>query len=143
MKKLAYSMSLGYMTKNDIRYWSKQGIDFGIHTVTHPCLTALDEKAIYEEVSKSKKELEVILEKPVNCFAYPYGNKGDFNEVTRSVLKKIGINIGMTFEPGTNLSDTDFLELYRMAIAGNIDFKLACYGLTRFVDIFKEMRNGL
>ncbi len=139
MKETAHSMSMGYMTADDIRYWKDHGIDFGVHTISHPCLTALNEKEIYKEISESKKTLEAILEKPVNAFAYPYGKKGDFNEVTRSLLKKAGITIGMIFEEGINCPETDFLELYRIGIAGNIDFRLACHGFSSYWDILKEI----
>ncbi len=135
MKKLARSMSMGYMSKEDIRFWNAHGIDFGIHTVTHPCLTILNESDIYEEISASKKALETILEKPVNVFAYPYGKRGDCNELTKSQIKKAGMTIGMIFEPGINTPDTDFLKLYRMGVGMNMDFRLACHGLTRYTDI--------
>jgi len=140
MQETAHSMSMRYMTTDDIRYWKDHGVDFGVHTVSHPRITALNEKEIYKEISESKKTLEAILEKPVNAFAYPYGKEGDFNEVTRSALKRAGIAIGMIFEPGINRPDTDFLELYRIGIAGNMDFRLACHGFSSYWDILKEIR---
>lgn len=144
MKELGHSMSIGYMSKKDIQYWSNHGIDFGIHTVTHPCLTTLNEERIYEEISESKKALETIIDKPVNAFAYPYGKKGDFNHVTASLLKKAGITTGMIFEPGiNNLDDSNLLELFRFGVGRNINFKLACYGFTGYTDIFKKTRDAL
>lgn len=132
MKELGHSMSMGYMTRRDIQYWSNHGIDFGIHTDTHPCLTILNEEEIYREISESKKALEAIIEKSVNAFAYPYGKEGDFNDVTSSLLKKAGINIGMIFEQGmNNLDDSNnLLELHRFGVGRNIDFRLTSHGLT-------------
>jgi len=132
MKRLAHSMSMGYMTRRDIQYWSNHGIDFGIHTDTHPCLTILNEEEIYREISESKKALEAIIEKSVNAFAYPYGKEGDYNDVTSSLLKKAGINIGMIFEQGmNNLDDSNnLLELHRFGVGRNIDFRLTSHGLT-------------
>lgn len=140
MQETAHSISMGYMTTDDIRYWNDHGIDFGIHSVSHAHLTTLNEKEIYEEMSESKRALEDIFKKPINAFAYTYGRKGDFNEVTRSTLKRAGIAIGMIFEPGINRPDTDFLELYRIGVAGNIDFKLACHGFSSYSDILKGIR---
>ncbi len=139
MQETAHSTSMGYMTADDIRYWKDRGIDFGIHTVTHLPFATLNEEDMYEEISESKQALEAILEKPVNAFAYPYGKKGDFNEVTRSLLNKAGITIGMIFEPGINHPDTDFLELYRFGVGGNMDFRLACHGFSSHWDVLKEI----
>lgn len=138
MENLARSTSIGYLTKNDIKYWNNYGIDFGIHTVNHPRLTTLKEERMYREISESKRSLEAILEKPVSTFAYPYGKEGDFNETTKLLLKKAGITVGMIFEQGINYPYTDSLELRRFGIGRDVDFKLACYGFTKYRDILRD-----
>jgi len=135
MKKAAHSMSMGYMTGEDIQYWKQRRIDFGIHTVTHPCLTTLHRKAIRSEISTSKKILETILKRPVHIFAYPYGKKDDYDETTKTLLAEAGIKAAMIFEPGINGSDSDCMELHRMGIARNMDFRLACHGFTSYWDV--------
>ena len=83
------------------------------------------------------------MEKPASVFAYPYGKEGDFSGVTRLSLKKAGISVGMIFEPGINHPDADILELCRLGIGGNGDFKLACHGFSSYLDVFKEIGNRL
>lgn len=44
----------------------------------------------------------------------------------------------MVFEPGINGSDSDYLELHRMGVARNIDFRLASHGVRGLSDILKK-----
>jgi len=129
-EELSRRMNISFMTKDEIQYWSNHGIDFGIHTVTHPSLPLLQEEEINTEISDSKKSLKNILNKEVVSFAYPFGKYQDFNDLTRSILVQNKIKIGMTFEPGVNRYDTDSLELYRLGIQGESTFKLFCHGLS-------------
>lgn len=48
-------------------------IEIGSHTVTHSLLTAHSRKVQYEELTKSKRNLENLLNRPVTLFCYPYG----------------------------------------------------------------------
>jgi len=62
----------------------------------------------------------------------------EFNKVTRLLLEKAEITNGMIFEPGINGSDSDYLELHRMGVARNIDFRLASHGVRGLSDILKK-----
>lgn len=48
-------------------------IEIGAHTVSHPMLTALASDEQQAEIRMSRVELESIVGKPVDSFAYPYG----------------------------------------------------------------------
>jgi peptidoglycan/xylan/chitin deacetylase (PgdA/CDA1 family) len=67
------SSTLHLMSVEQIRYWAKQGIEFGAHSRTHADLTALSARELSEEVMGSGKDLESILGSRVVSFAYPYG----------------------------------------------------------------------
>src|SRR5213080_1697977 len=43
------------------------------HTCTHPHLTKLDDSAAFEEIIRSKTELERMIRRKVISFAYPFG----------------------------------------------------------------------
>lgn len=47
------------------------------HTVSHPLLTNLTEEQQAGELTESKYKLEQLIHKPVNHFAYPFGNHDD------------------------------------------------------------------
>lgn len=57
----------------EIRALSREGVDFGSHTVSHPNLDALAEDALLAELEQSKRMIEDRLGKPVRHFAPPYG----------------------------------------------------------------------
>jgi peptidoglycan/xylan/chitin deacetylase (PgdA/CDA1 family) len=48
-------------------------IELGAHSVTHPRLDELSLSEVESEVSDSKRQLEQLLGRPVETFAYPYG----------------------------------------------------------------------
>src|SRR5258708_38962921 len=56
-----------------LRSFLKQGIEIGAHTVTHPALTTLDDKALSSEVSGSKQLMEDQIGNAVRRFCYPRG----------------------------------------------------------------------
>ena len=58
---------------SEIEELSRQGIEFGAHSVTHPDLTRLPLAAAREEILSSQKQIEDRVGKPVKAFAYPYG----------------------------------------------------------------------
>lgn len=62
------------MTADDIVAWSKCGIEFGAHSRTHPYLTSLDVRGLREETEGSVRDLESLLGRSVQSFAYPYGD---------------------------------------------------------------------
>lgn len=48
-------------------------VELGAHSVTHPHLDELSLSEMESEVSSSKRQLEQLLGRPVETFAYPYG----------------------------------------------------------------------
>ncbi len=66
---------LEIMGWDEIVEMSRDGIDFGAHTVNHPNLLELTQEQAEDEMIDSKKEIEARLGKNIMCFAYPYGGK--------------------------------------------------------------------
>ncbi len=69
--------TLPLMTRDQIRFWDAQGIEFGAHSNTHPDLQSLSEHELHEEFAKSRKTLGAILNRDVISCAYPYGSHND------------------------------------------------------------------
>jgi hypothetical protein len=61
------------MSPDQVRSLAKLGMDVGAHTVTHPILASLTSNEAHTEIEQGKRELEDILARPVNLFAYPNG----------------------------------------------------------------------
>jgi peptidoglycan/xylan/chitin deacetylase (PgdA/CDA1 family) len=61
------------MTADEVRSLRRMGVEIGSHTVTHPDLTTLAYEDVLDEMKTSKRELESVLDAPVEVLAYPYG----------------------------------------------------------------------
>lgn len=61
------------LSDDDIKEISKRH-EIGAHTINHPRLSAVDTDKATEEIKGSKKILENIIGKPVEIFAYPFGD---------------------------------------------------------------------
>jgi peptidoglycan/xylan/chitin deacetylase (PgdA/CDA1 family) len=61
---------------DDLRELERQGVSVQSHGVSHRALSTLDRPGQEDEVARSKTILEEGLGKPVEIFAYPYGDGG-------------------------------------------------------------------
>jgi peptidoglycan/xylan/chitin deacetylase (PgdA/CDA1 family) len=101
------------MTAQQIRYWSKRGIDFGAHTRNHVDLTRLDISGARQEMAGSKADLEEIVGGPVTSFAYPYGCcDRQAVRIAASIF-----DVAFTTEPGPNSEGADPHQLKRSMVA--------------------------
>jgi peptidoglycan/xylan/chitin deacetylase (PgdA/CDA1 family) len=91
------------------------GIDFHSHSRTHADLTTLDAPRLQDEVAGSRRELEDLLGRPVECFAYPYGRMSE--EVQRAV-KSAGYRFAFSVRSGFNRAGDEPLTIRRLDIAG-------------------------
>ena len=111
------SMELSNIMLNweQIREMSKNGIDFGAHTVNHPVLTRVPISEAEEEIVKSKDTIEYKLGKPVTSFAYPFGNRTQYSVEFFEILEKYKFNCAVTAERGSNGYGTELFALNRGA----------------------------
>jgi peptidoglycan/xylan/chitin deacetylase (PgdA/CDA1 family) len=74
----SFDSSAGYepapmLSAPEIRFMHSAGVEFGSHTRSHPdSLPRLDEDALRHELAGSRRDLETILDGPVDLFAYPH-----------------------------------------------------------------------
>jgi peptidoglycan/xylan/chitin deacetylase (PgdA/CDA1 family) len=78
------------LSTDELRELAAAGHVIGAHTRTHPVLTALVPDAAREEIRVSKSELESILQRPVEHFAYPFGMRRHFSELLRNYCRSLG-----------------------------------------------------
>jgi len=97
---------------------AEAGINFGMHTHTHPHLPELSLQEQREEIDKS---IQILTEHLGNLlsehlfFAYPYG---EYNQDTLKILKQLKIKFAFTVEAIINTTQTNYLELGRVGING-------------------------
>jgi peptidoglycan/xylan/chitin deacetylase (PgdA/CDA1 family) len=116
---------------NEIKEMSKNGINFGSHTVSHPILTRLPLEVARKEIIDSKKDIEKELSQEVTTFCYPNGEPGDFNNDIEGILKSNGFKCSVTLIPAAFVSPASQLyELPRIPGTASFDtFKLVTSGL--------------
>jgi peptidoglycan/xylan/chitin deacetylase (PgdA/CDA1 family) len=61
------------LTAEELVELSDSRVEIGAHTVTHPDLTTIPFDQARAEMERSREELEELLAKPVDVFAYPWG----------------------------------------------------------------------
>jgi peptidoglycan/xylan/chitin deacetylase (PgdA/CDA1 family) len=86
---------------------------FEAHTVTHPNLLALDERAAVAEIAGSRAALQARLGHPVRGFCYPAGL---FGARERALVAAAGFTVATSCEPGANRPGADPLALRRIPV---------------------------
>ncbi len=101
--------------KEIVEMGSSGPIDFQSHGMSHPILTNECEENVEYELGKSKEIIEQKLGKRIFAFAYP---NGDFNELVKDNLRKIGYSCAVSTIPSVNNGDVERLELRRFGYIG-------------------------
>jgi len=97
----------------EIREMSRNGVTFGVHTVTHPVLSCVSEPVFRYEIGVSRKTIEERTGQPADVFAYPFGRKEHYPPYAPMVLKELGFKCALTTEPGGNTCRVNIYELKR------------------------------
>jgi peptidoglycan/xylan/chitin deacetylase (PgdA/CDA1 family) len=107
------------LTLDEIRQMHGSGITFGAHSRSHPILSKLAPQHVREEVGGSKKDFETLTLSSV--FAYPNGQRGDWNEEVERSLAESGYAAALTTIEGFNGAETPRYALRRIAMDGTDD----------------------
>lgn len=101
------------MNSEEIRQIRKRGGEIGLHTVTHPFLSFLENSEVEWELSYSKKTLERVLSEKVTLFSYPFG---DCPKNVRPVLDGLGYELAVTSNRGLVSNESDVMYLPRYSV---------------------------
>ncbi|MEY3289445.1 MAG: hypothetical protein RLZZ419_1687 [Pseudomonadota bacterium] len=115
------------LNAEEIRELSRNGIEFGSHTVSHPQLKNLSNAAIADELADSKVNIEDLIGVPVFLFSYPYRFPEEDSGFTRNLgalLIDAGYTAGVTTSIGLASADDDILFLKRLPVNDNDDLVL-------------------
>lgn len=139
--KITVSKRMNWMEQ--LRTWSKAGnvgrrenqamqsgyvkidsplLTIGAHTVNHPSLRNLQKQDQFYEIHQSIKELEVIFERKITVFSYPFGAENDYDEVAIDICKKEQIYKAASNFPGLWTCQCDNYQIPRNIVRNwNID----------------------
>lgn len=105
------------LSSNEISEMSRV-VDFQSHTMFHPILTRCSMDKIYEELEKSKSNLEYNYGLQIYAISYPNGN---YSDSVVAAAQSVGYECGVTLDPGYNNYHADLFRLKRFCINDNAD----------------------
>ena len=94
-------------------------IEFGSHTLSHVNLSTITDEQLLNELKKSKEEVENIIKKECEAFAYPYGK---FDEKIVSFVKEVGYKNATVVKRGLFEQNDDVFTIKRIGILGTESF---------------------
>ncbi len=84
---------------DDVQTLSEHNIvTIGSHTENHLRLSILPKHICMTEIMSSKQRLESVLNREINFFSYPFGDKSSYNQATASLLDEAGFENAYTLE---------------------------------------------
>ncbi len=93
------------------------GMEIGSHSMTHARLSLVPLEKAWEEISRSRMTLEILLNSPVRTFAYPHGM---LDPDTRQMTEDAGYTIGCATYSGPPRFGTDPFTVRRIAITDSV-----------------------
>ena len=121
-----------FLRWEEVRRMAGQGIEFGVHTRTHPILAALNEQELAAEILESRDRLAQELSQPPIHFSYPNGRWVDIGEAALRAVKQAGFLTAMTTEAGVNRPPRRALLLERIGAepsGPSLDYFQRCLAL--------------
>ncbi len=87
-------------------------ITISCHSKTHPVLTKISDKQLYQEVVESKEILEAKLNRPIIYFTYPYGN---YDSRVKKIVADSGYLGAIAFGTPTEMFAGQSKDLFAIA----------------------------
>lgn len=131
------------VTWNQLRAMRAAGCTIGAHGHTHRRLRGLTPEELHQEVVRPKALLEEELRSPVSVFAYPYGQRGDFDGATVESLRGAGYAAACSTIWGTRSTPRKVFSLRRIVIDATDDmetFRLKLGGAYDYLGLVGSMR---
>lgn len=105
------------MRSEQIRHLADSGMEIGGHTINHPILMQLDDRAAEAEIAGGKRRLEEIIDRPVTLFAYPNGKPGgDYDARHVDLVRRAGFAAAVSTVNGVAGRDSDCFQLPRCGL---------------------------
>jgi peptidoglycan/xylan/chitin deacetylase (PgdA/CDA1 family) len=150
VSKLGVDMprSLGremFLSWDEVREMSRNGIDFGAHTVNHPTLIGMPLEQARREIVDSQRRIEQNLDRPVDTFAYPDGRLANINDGIKAILRENRFVCAVYGTPDALVSPgTDPYELGRTSPRLDFStFQLSVSGLhSDLMALRRRLRRG-
>ncbi|HET8864925.1 MAG TPA: polysaccharide deacetylase family protein [Gracilimonas sp.] len=123
------------MNDRELQELHSEGFEIGAHSCTHRKLTELDDEKLHEEIFKSKKNLESVLNSKVYSFCYPYGLE---NEKVQNAVREARFTFGCTVYNGPLRFGDSLYNIHRVTIKngmGALSFGLRMLTPFEYVEV--------
>jgi peptidoglycan/xylan/chitin deacetylase (PgdA/CDA1 family) len=111
---------------DDLRELESLGVSIQSHGASHCSFSKLTLAEQEGELIRSKKTLEAGLEKPVEVFAYPYGDGGTDPRLTSKTLERAGYRAACLYKGDPNpVPIVEPYRLNRLAMGPDTDLQVA------------------
>jgi len=97
----------------EVKTLRKSGVAFGSHTRHHLNLAAISPESLQEEVALSRRDLESMLQEPIDSLSFPGGH---FSEAVLEVVAAAGYALAFSTQEGMNRPGEKMLCLRRVNI---------------------------
>lgn len=111
----------------------KDFVTVGGHTGSHCSLGHQDEQTQREEILASKAILEKHLSNPLRCFAYPYGEKENYNDKSVAIVEQNGFELAFVQNFGYNNQNQNPFLLRRCNVYTGEALQFTLSGYRQFV----------
>lgn len=114
------------LSSAELRALAKEDLfEVGAHAVEHLVLRRLPAEEQAFQITESKTQLELILSRPVESFAYPYGSEWDVSPTTVDLVRQAGFRLACANVPGqvSRGSDPFWLPRYLVRDWGAAEFE--------------------
>jgi len=102
---------------DEVRRLSREGFEFGSHSVSHPVLSRLETpEELDREIQLSRQRLQEELGEPPAHFCYPNGQPEDWNETVVNAVSRSGFATACTTIHGVNRRIDSPFRLARLSV---------------------------
>ena len=104
------------LSSAQLRQLHAAGMGVGAHTVSHPILATLSNRAAQLDIANGRRQLEELIQAPVSLFAYPNGKAGrDYGPTHVDIVRQLGFDAAVTTDWGVARAghNLDLLQLPR------------------------------
>lgn len=102
---------------SELREMADSGLmEIGSHTVTHPILSSVTDEESWDELTRSRAQIEEGIGRTVNCFCYPNGMPGDYRPSQLQQVEQAGYACSVIAEFGMVSRTSDRYQLPRIGM---------------------------
>ena len=129
---------------SELREMADSGlVEIGSHTVTHPVLSSVTDEESWDELTRSRAQIEGETGRTVKSFCYPNGMAGDYRPSQVQQVQNAGYACSVIAESGMVRSNSDRYRLPRIGMTRKVSLEQISKHLDGFAYYQERLEAGL